>query len=489
MAYSKQTFVAGQTLTAAHMNHIEQGIYDASVGSGGDVDAGFVTKSLSWISPYATNEQDGLTYDPIEMTFTGVKVPYSNKAIALPLTDDAEWTLTINLASYSAGQIISLNALGLYNKLYIGTNATRKDVRFGFAFDYTDVANKTGTKYYNFTWSNLSETLTSGAHSLSFIYSNGKMKLSIDNGVPKAIDSFCIGTSAEIELDDSDGVATKTLVELIQAHTGSKQVVFNGGGYTAESGLSFNGSFKLVGATVKAHSKDVYEGAPAQSLMGKNIQFLGSSIFYGTTGQPKGFSFVDILNKRWGTSFQKEAVGGTTLAIREGVTTSYCERYENFTNKETCDALVIQLSTNDFTLGVPVGSIDENAFGIESFNNQTICGAIEWLIAKGKQNNPDVKVVFVSCPMLDSWEHYESYKSFNNGLMRDIAAKWDIDVVDLFNDTLPWSNSSVYWAESTANPTSTTYHLFYNNIHMNCVGYPLVMTPKIASKLLDIFAD
>lgn len=40
MAYQKQTFTAGQTLTAAHMNHIEEGIYDLSLNTGGSGGSG-----------------------------------------------------------------------------------------------------------------------------------------------------------------------------------------------------------------------------------------------------------------------------------------------------------------------------------------------------------------------------------------------------------------------------------------------------------------
>lgn len=463
---------------------------DAGSGGEGNIETEIkIAKKISWLSRYGTNEQSGLTYDPIAMTYTGDKVLYKNKAIALPLTDDAEWELEFNFKSYTVGQFVGFNVEGLYNRFYIGTNTTRKDVRFGFLFDYTDVTNSSGTKYYNFTWSNLAENIWSGSHSLKFIYSKGKFLLSIDTGEAKEFDSFVIGTGAEILLSDADGLASKTLAELIQAHTGSKQLIFNGGGANTANSLRFTGAFNGVNASVKAKLKDIYEYAPAPALFDKNVQFLGSSIFYGSTGTPKGESFVDIMNKRWGTNFQKQAVGGTTLAIQDGNTTSYCERYANFINKDTCDALVIQLSTNDFAQSVPVGGVTDEEFNVENFDNTTICGAIEWLIASAKQNNPDVKVVFVICPMLSDWTNYDAYKSFAEGEMQIIADKWGIELVDLFHDTLPWSSNPAYWSASKTAPTSSTYHLFYDSIHTNCVGYSLFMAPKITAKLLDLLAD
>ena len=448
-----------------------------------------IAKKISWLSRYGTNEQSGLTFDPIAMTYTGDKALYKNKVLALPLTDDAEWELEFNFKSYTSGQFVGFNAEGLYNRFYIGTNTTRKDVRFGFAFDYTDVTNSSGTKYYNFTWSNLAENIWSDSHSLKFIYSKGKLLLSIDDGEVKEFDSFVIGTGAEILLSDADKLASKTLAELIQAHTGCKQLIFNGGGTNTANSLSFTGAINCVNASIKAKAKDIYEYSPAPALCDKNVQFLGSSIFYGSTGTPKGESFVDIMNKRWGTNFQKQAVGGTTLAIQDGKTDSYCERYANFINKDTCDALVVQLSTNDFAQSVPVGSINDKDFDVDTFDNTTICGAIEWLIASAKQNNPNVKVAFVICPMLSDWTNYNVYKSFAEGEMQIIADKWGIELVDLFHDTLPWSSSTGYWSASKTAPTASTYHLFYDSIHMNYVGYSLFMVPKITTKLLDLLAD
>ena len=502
------TFADGETFQQKYDNGELNGKSGVYVGSGempegynvqidpeGELEpfpvATIITKKLSWLSRYGTVEQNGLIFDPIAMTYTGEAVSYTNKAIALPLNDDAEWQLEFNFASYTKGQFVGFNAEGLYNRFYIGSSTaeTRMDVRFGFAFDYTDETNSSGIKYYNFTWKGLTENIWSGAHTLKFTFSKRKLTLSIDNGEAKEFNSFVVGNSAEIELSDSDGLATKTIVELIQAHTGSKQLVFNGGGSALSDSLKVTCVFNSVNASIKAKQKDICEYAPAPALFDKNIQFLGSSIFYGSTGTPKGESFVDILNRRWGTNFQKQAVGGTTLAIQDGKTNSYCERYANFTNKDTCDALVIQLSTNDFAQSIPVGSVGEDVFDVDSFDNTTICGAIEWLISTAKQNNPNVKVVFVSCPMLSGWTNYNAYQEFNDGLMQTIVAKWGIELVDLFNDNQPWSGNSTYWSASTTAPTSSTYHLFYNDIHMNDVGYSLFMAPKIAAKLLDILED
>ena len=68
MAYEKQTFTNGMTLTAAHLNHIEEGIYNVSAASSPPWIAEITLLAASWVgseSPYSQ-----------VVTVTGV-TPYS----------------------------------------------------------------------------------------------------------------------------------------------------------------------------------------------------------------------------------------------------------------------------------------------------------------------------------------------------------------------------------------------------------------------------
>ena len=453
---------------------------------------------IEWLKSDGTTQQRGLTYNNAAKTYDGGKtnttgVLYTTAdALALPLEEGAEWSLNIDLASYVNGQIVAFNPTDIYSRIYLGSNEGRSDVRLGFTFDYTDVSNSTGAKYYNFTWKGISEKIWDGnAHTLQLNYSGGKFTLIVDNTSTYTINSIVVGNDAEIDVDDTDGRISQVVVDLIKSQTGSEYLILNGGG-NENVKLGFSGAFNSVSATIKGTG---YENDPIPVVSDKNVHFLGSSIFNGYGSETKKVTtFVDALARKWNVdTFQKQAVNGTTLAVRDGVTTSYCERYESFTDKDECDALVIQLSTNDFNVdnstNTPVGTVTEGAFNTADFDKTTICGAIEWLIATAKVNNPDVKVVFVSCPMMDSWAYYNAYKSFAENQMQTIVDKWDIDYVDCLHYTYPWASNETYWAAKTSAPTSRTYHLFYNNFHPNNVGHSLLMASPVAAKLIEIFTS
>ena len=464
-----------------------------------------VTK-IVWLNPDEASAQSGLTYNAAAKMYVGGTSDSSTKdgvlytttdALALPLEEGAKWSLNIGLASYISGQIIAHNPDDIYSRIYLGTSSStsgRKDVRLGFTFDYTDVSNSTGTKYYNFTWNGIKENIWDGnAHTLQLNYSDGKFTLIVDDTSTYTINSIVVGNNAEILVDDTDGRISQVVVDLIRSQTGSDYLVFNGGGNPSPS-LGFKGAFSGITATIEGAG---YDSAPAPVLEGKNVHFLGSSIFNGGYGSGQVTSFVDVLARKWNvTTFQKQTVSGTTLAVRENTDAnkpSYCEQYESFTDKDKCDALIIQLSTNDFNEGngtnTPVGTVTSNEFDVTTFDKTTICGAIEWIIATAKTNNPDVKVVFVSTPMLATWNYYDEYKNFASNQMNQIVDKWEIDFVDCTSYTHPWASSNTYWQATTTAPSSSTYHLFYNEIHPNNVGHSLLMAPPVAAKLIEILGN
>lgn len=157
------------------------------------------------------------------------------------------------------------------------------------------------------------------------------------------------------------------------------------------------------------------------SLKGKNIVFLGSSVTKGMASQ--GNSFVDMIAARTGAKCVKEAVSGTTLV--DNGRKSYVARLKAIDPKTACDLFVCQLSTNDATKKKPLGKV---AVAGEAYDTKTICGAIEYIInyAKKTWNCP---VAFYTNPEYASPE----YKDMVEALYA-IAKKWDIAVIDLWND-------------------------------------------------------
>lgn len=224
-----------------------------------------------------------------------------------------------------------------------------------------------------------------------------------------------------------------------------------------------------------AGNKDPYTVAntPAlgsSPLQGKTIIFLGSSVTYGSASG--GESFADYMVKRDGITAVKEAVSGTTL-VDETVwgKASYIARMKTIDNDIQADALVCQLSTNDATMKKPLGTVSES-FHMADFDTQTVAGAIEYVIAYAKETW-DCPVIFYTGTRYDS-EHYKKMVS----LLLEIQEKWDIGVIDLWNN--PEMNAV----------SAEDYKLYMvNGIHPSKAGYREWWTPVFEAYLTEYLCN
>ena len=158
-------------------------------------------------------------------------------------------------------------------------------------------------------------------------------------------------------------------------------------------------------------------------IMDKTVIFLGSSVTYGSAA--RGESFVDFLERKDIINVVKEAVPGTTLV--DSGKQSYIKRMEALDKNIKADMFICQLSTNDATKNKKRGVVSEG-FDPEGFDTSTIAGAIEYIIwyAKETWNCP---VCFYTNPKYDSKKYQEMVN-----LLLQIQKKWNIDVIDLWNN-------------------------------------------------------
>lgn len=157
-------------------------------------------------------------------------------------------------------------------------------------------------------------------------------------------------------------------------------------------------------------------------LEGKTIVFLGSSVTNGASS--KGVSFADYIGARNRCSIVKEAVNGTTL-VDEGFS-SYISRMKKL-DVPNADLFVCQLSTNDATQKKPLGMVS-GSDQIGDFDTSTVAGAIESIVAYAKETW-GCPVVFYTNPRYESEAYGEMVK-----LLLELSEKWDITVVDMWND-------------------------------------------------------
>lgn len=198
---------------------------------------------------------------------------------------------------------------------------------------------------------------------------------------------------------------------------------------------------------------------------GLHIIWLGSSVTYGTKSD--GYSMAHAIGDNHPEStFEIYAVGGTTLV--NDAETSYINRMKAIVPEAQPDLFIVQLSTNDATIGKPYGELTDS-FDPTTFDDKTIIGAMETIISY-------VQAVF-GCPVVfysGSYFDSEAYALMVD-IMLDIQAKWGTGVVDLFHNE---EMTALYGTEQ---------HAAYmaDDIHPNRLGYVEWWTPVFEEYLAE----
>lgn len=199
-------------------------------------------------------------------------------------------------------------------------------------------------------------------------------------------------------------------------------------------------------------------------LTAKRILFLGSSVTYGAASQ--GVSFADFLAQRNACEAIKEAVSGTTLV--DNGDDSYISRLKRLQVAGDIDLLLCQLSTNDATRALPLGTVS-GSFALADFDTQTIAGAIEYIIAYARKTY-GCPTAFYTSPRYDSAAYEQMVL-----LLKEIQRKWNIPIIDLWNDAPFNAISAPQRAQYLADP-----------IHPTKTGYLEWWTPYFEAALGEI---
>lgn len=217
------------------------------------------------------------------------------------------------------------------------------------------------------------------------------------------------------------------------------------------------------------------------SLKGKTIGYLGSSITVGFRSE--NVAFPDYIGKITGSTTVKQAITGGPLAKKDGVRdeVSYITQLENNLSKnENLDALVVQLSTNDTTLGIEMGEVSSSQ-NKEDYDYSTVIGAMEYIIAYAKEKW-DCPVIFYINPYLSD-EVIEKFAKENNANVEEIKDayqntyekmidalykvqnKWNIGVIDMWNNdafkNIDIDLRSNYYMADIIHPTKAGYLFWY----------------------------
>lgn len=198
-------------------------------------------------------------------------------------------------------------------------------------------------------------------------------------------------------------------------------------------------------------------------LSGKTGIFLGSSVTYGYGSL--GVSFVDFLEKTDGINAVKEAVSGTTLV--DNGKNSYVARMKTIDTDLKADFFMCQLSTNDATKNLTLGTVSES-YNIADFDTSTVIGAAEYIIAYAK-STWNCPVIFYTQARYDS----EAYGKMVD-MIFELKEKWGITVIDF------WHNEQI---NSITDAEKKLYLI--DNIHPTRAGYLEWWLPEMRRVLIE----
>lgn len=276
-------------------------------------------------------------------------------------------------------------------------------------------------------------------------------------------DQGCFPVAKDLELKSGD------TIEVI-AKFGAKSANLKGITYPFLGDLVLVPAGEVIPTGYDAVIPEAEETDPSDPLSGLNMIWLGSSVTYGA--QARGhYSMVDaIQDNHANTVCEKYAISATTL-VNESIS-SYVNRLKMIPKDRTPDLIVVQLSTNDATTGKEFGEIAED-FDMASFDDTTIAGAIETIIAYAKETF-DCPVVFYS----GSYCEKENYAEMVE-LLLQIQEKWGIGVIDLFNNE---DMTAIYGSEQ--------YESYMGDeVHPNRSGYVEWWTPVMEDYLSEYVTE
>ena len=249
----------------------------------------------------------------------------------------------------------------------------------------------------------------------------------------------------------------------------------------SKSTLDGNNKKKYAIASGTEFKKELARHNPDQSeLAGKRVLCVGSSVVNGAYAN--GLSFADYLGRFNNCDVQKEALNGTTMAVRESYPgESFVERLEarslELQEQEwQPDVVLIQLSSND------AGKLDPELFGevtgedkisLGDFTVGTTAGAIEYMACYVHNFWPEAKLVFFTMPRREAPRYVALID-----ILYAAGDKWGFTVVDDL-----WVDPDVYIAEGT-----NKYILYmYDRLHPTMAGHMLYIEPVIEKALRELF--
>ena len=402
----------------------------------------------------ASLQKGTMTAANASLSFTEATLALHNP-IVLPFGEGASWHITLKAELKAAGQILTSFGDGNDGRFYLATNGT----------DKMYVGMSIADKYANYYWT-VNPLVFKHMTTFDVYYENGEFLLSVDGDQKRGIEKVNVNHSGDAEVITS-AKASAELVNEVHAVNGQEYATLTHIGATSNT-HGVDGDFRYL--AVHTSSTYGYKQILEHPLANKTIYYLGSSITVGIVGADHN-SFAHLTTKLTGCAMELEAVSGTWLAKSDKRNDSYVERLDKLDITKQPDALVVQLSTNDFQNNVTAGTVG-NGTSSSSFDKSTITGAIEYIVAKVHEVSPDTKIIMYACPLQTNFSHYTQYGNYVNTTLKTLASKWEgvLSVLDLYN----------------AEYVKVSTYMQGDGFHPEVAGYAHIFVPRFVNLLMEI---
>lgn len=178
-----------------------------------------------------------------------------------------------------------------------------------------------------------------------------------------------------------------------------------------------------LGEHIQVNTGGNQDNIPADKLKGLKIAFLGDSTSSTVYGRP----YHQFIADRTGIIAYNYGVSGSSIAVREGKTDSFLERYLNMI--PYADAIIVFGGRNDITWLVPIGTMEDRI-------TTTLYGACHLLFKGLREKYPD-KPIGVMLPLQRSTDVLTptSNAVARVNVIEEVAHYYSLPVFDLFRQS------------------------------------------------------
>ena len=209
---------------------------------------------------------------------------------------------------------------------------------------------------------------------------------------------------------------------------------------------------------------------------GKTILSFGDSIMYGAGNGGEGIA--DMLAEKYGMTAADYSVSGAAMGIRDDRGHIRDQLSLALADKVQPDIILLNGGTNDMNW-LELGEISAG-FDMSQRNEADFTGGMEKTLWSIKNTWKNVPVIFIRAHNMN-WGDDLKERLFGQQALQ-IAAKWDVEAVDLFSVLNTEDSDSA--ARYTFINADTDY--LSDSIHPNAVGYAKFYLPAVSDKLVKV---